>query len=102
MLDFKGELVLMGVTEERVPINTRDILEKGLSLYGSSRSTADDFEAFVELLKESEEYIDVLSRSLPESIKTVKNGNDFSNVLKDAEKPHWNKIIMEFDWEEKK
>ncbi|WP_240041444.1 hypothetical protein [Paenibacillus ginsengarvi] len=33
-----GVLLLMGVTEVRVPINTRDVLEKGITLISSSRS----------------------------------------------------------------
>ncbi|WP_231571652.1 alcohol dehydrogenase catalytic domain-containing protein [Gordoniibacillus kamchatkensis] len=37
-----GYLVAMGVSEELVPINTRDVLEKGIALYGSSRSSVSD------------------------------------------------------------
>lgn len=47
----QGSLVLMGVTDNRVPINTRDILEKGLLLIGSSRSGRVDFEKAVEILE---------------------------------------------------
>lgn len=39
----QGSLMLMGVSEEPVPINTRDILEKGMTLIGCSRSGREDF-----------------------------------------------------------
>ena len=40
----------MGVSEYKVNINTRDVLEKGLTLVGSSRSGRADFEKTVEML----------------------------------------------------
>ena len=43
-------MVLMGVSEYKVNINTRDVLEKGLTLVGSSRSGRADFEKTVEML----------------------------------------------------
>ena len=43
--------MLMGVSENEVPINTRDVLEKGLTLVGSSRSGKSDFEEAVKLLE---------------------------------------------------
>ena len=39
-----ADLVLMGVSEENVSINTRKILEKGICLKGVTRSTNEDFE----------------------------------------------------------
>lgn len=46
----QGTVMLMGVSENKVAINTRDVLEKGLKLIGSSRSGRGDFEKAVELL----------------------------------------------------
>lgn len=48
----QGAVALMGVTETKVPINTRDILEKGLTFVGCSRSGREDFEKAVEFLKD--------------------------------------------------
>ena len=39
----QGSVMLMGVSENKVAINTRDILEKGLTLIGCSRSGRKDF-----------------------------------------------------------
>ncbi len=38
-----GTILLLGVSEEKIAINTRTILEKGLTLIGRSRSTKSDF-----------------------------------------------------------
>ena len=48
----QGAVMLMGVSEEKVPINTRDILEKGLVFTGCSRSGRRDFEEAVRLMEE--------------------------------------------------
>ncbi|MBR3588670.1 MAG: alcohol dehydrogenase catalytic domain-containing protein [Clostridia bacterium] len=45
-----GTIVLCGVAGENAPINTRLVLEKGLSLLGSTRSDISDFEKAIELL----------------------------------------------------
>lgn len=50
----QGTAVLLGVSEDKVPINTRDVLEKGLTLVGSSRSGRADFEKAVDFLKNSD------------------------------------------------
>lgn len=46
-----GTIVLCGVSGENAPINTRMVLEKGLSLLGSTRSDIVDFEKAIELLE---------------------------------------------------
>ncbi len=46
----QGTVMLLGVSENKVAINTRDVLEKGLKLIGSSRSGREDFEKAVEFL----------------------------------------------------
>lgn len=48
----QGAVMLMGVSENRVPINTRMVLEKGLTMVGCSRSGLEDFEQAVALMKE--------------------------------------------------
>lgn len=47
----QGTVMLMGVSENKIPINTRDILEKGLSFIGCSRSGRNDFINAVEFMK---------------------------------------------------
>ena len=64
IIDFikpEGTISILGVSEYPVPINTRMILEKGLRIFGSSRSGRVDFEKTVELYREHPEIINYLS-----------------------------------------
>ena len=53
----EGTMALLGVSENHVPINTRMVLEKGLRLFGSSRSGREDFERTVSLFEENRELV---------------------------------------------
>lgn len=57
----EGTISILGVSEYPVPINTRMVLEKGLRIFGSSRSGRKDFEATVALYKEHPELGNYLS-----------------------------------------
>lgn len=48
----QGSVMLMGVSENKVPVNTRDVLEKGLTFVGCSRSGYKDFEKAIELMQD--------------------------------------------------
>ena len=49
----QGTVMLMGVSENKVAINTRDILEKGLTAVGSSRSGRKEFEKAVQYMQDA-------------------------------------------------
>lgn len=48
----QGTVMLMGVSEKEVALNTRMVLEKGLTLVGCSRSGYNDFVQAAELMKD--------------------------------------------------
>ena len=48
----QGTVVLMGVSENKIPVLTRMVLEKGLCLVGSSRSGRGDFILAAEIMKD--------------------------------------------------
>lgn len=48
----QGAVILMGVSENKVPIYTRNILEKGLTFVGCSRSGKKDFEMAVDFMSD--------------------------------------------------
>lgn len=48
----QGTVVLMGVSENKIPINTRNLMEKGLTFIGSSRSGREDFVLAVNLMED--------------------------------------------------
>ncbi len=49
----QGTVLMMGVSENKVPILTRMVLEKGLVLVGSSRSGREDFVCAARILEDS-------------------------------------------------
>ena len=51
LINPQGIITLFGVSEYPIPINTRMILEKGLTIQGNSRSEREDFIAVVDTLK---------------------------------------------------
>ena len=56
----EGTISILGVSENPVPINTRMVLEKGLRIFGSSRSGYKDFVETVEFYKEHPEVVNLL------------------------------------------
>ena len=69
----------MGVSEYKVNINTRDILEKGLALIGSSRSGRIDFEKAIEML--SNKKFERRFKNIIELEQPVRNIKDIHRVF---------------------
>ncbi|MEC4295686.1 alcohol dehydrogenase catalytic domain-containing protein [Adlercreutzia shanghongiae] len=83
----EGTIALLGVSENPVPINTRMVLEKGLRLFGSSRSAKADFENVVALYREHAEVLAYLE-SLVYEVREVQQVSDISAAFEaDARKP---------------
>ncbi|MCJ7840073.1 alcohol dehydrogenase catalytic domain-containing protein [Lederbergia sp. NSJ-179] len=98
LIEPQGKMVLMGVTEERVPINTRDLLEKGLTLFGSSRSTAKDFQQLM-VAFQNPSYQQALEKLLPEHNYLIKEAEDMKKMMDEtAAHKGWEKTIMAFAW----
>ena len=56
----EGTVSLLGVSEFNISVNTRRILEKGLRIFGTNRSTREDFKTVIELLEENESMVHYL------------------------------------------
>ena len=56
----EGTISILGVSENPVAINTRMILEKGLRMFGSSRSGRKDFEKTIALYQSNPEIVEYL------------------------------------------
>lgn len=93
----EGTISIMGVSEYPVPINTRMILEKGLRMFGSSRSGVEDFKKTVEMYKTNPEIIDYLG-NLISSVNTVRTVADIKNAFEKDTRKAFGKTIMK--WEE--
>lgn len=74
-------ICLTGVSEQSVRINTRKILEKGISLIGSSRSTRSDFEKALSFLDKSDEF-SWLDKVIS-SERTIISGDDLWNAFRE-------------------
>lgn len=90
-----GKIVLTGVTENTVAINTRKILEKGISLYGVTRSSERDFIVASELFRNPEFYNDI-SKLILKKVP-IHNITDYYNVFEEeSESKMLGKRIMNF------
>lgn len=74
----EGSIAIMGVSEYPVPVNTRMILEKGLRMFGTSRSGKADFEKTIEMYEKHPEIV----RFLTHIIGNVVEVNSFADMSK--------------------
>lgn len=73
----QGSISLMGVSENNVPINTRMVLEKGLTLLGNSRSSYEDFAASIDFLERFPKAVEYLKNIISE-VKIINEFNDIN------------------------
>jgi len=98
LINRKGRLILLGVTEKKVPINTRDVLEKGIKISGSSRSGYTEFKLLMDILQ-NKELQDKLMKLVSNSSINVNNVNDLTDALDYVEQSKsWQKLILSFNW----
>ena len=92
----EGTISILGVSEYPVPVNTRMILEKGLRLFGTSRSGKADFRRTVELYREYPEIPIFLSRLVGNTVEIEKYADIKKAFEIDVKKAfgktilHWN------------
>lgn len=94
----EGTISILGVTEELAPLNTRMILEKGLRVFGSSRSGREDFADLVKLYEEKPEVVSYLENIVGEQIR-VKTIKDMSAAFEKDIHKLIGKTIMIWDAE---
>lgn len=92
----EGTISILGVSEYPVPINTRMVLEKGLRIFGSSRSGREDFRKTVGLYEKHPDIVERLGRMVGEvkhvrSIKDIMEAFDF-----DIQNP-FGKTVMKWE-----
>lgn len=92
----EGTISILGVSEYPVPINTRMVLEKGLRIFGSSRSGREDFQKTIDLYEKHPDLVERLGRMVGEvkpvrSIKDIMEAFDF-----DIQNP-FGKTVMKWE-----
>ncbi|SCG81922.1 putative zinc-binding dehydrogenase [Proteiniborus sp. DW1] len=92
-----GKLVLTGVAESLVEINTRKVLEKGLSMYGVTRSQVVDFKNAINLFKNIDFRIDI-SKLIIDIIE-INTITDFYNAFEsELNSKKFGKNILHFNF----
>lgn len=93
----ESTISILGVSEYPVQINTRMILEKGIRMFGSSRSGVADFQKTVDMYAAHPEIIDYLG-NLISSVNVVRTTTDIKNAFEQDTHKSFGKTIMK--WEE--
>ena len=91
-----GTVSIMGVTEELVPLNTRMILEKGLTIRGSSRSGREDFKGLLKLYEKEPDIIGDLEKIVGAQIR-VRSMKDIILAFETDIHKMYGKTIMIWD-----
>ncbi len=92
----EGTVSILGVSEYPVLVNTRMILEKGLRLFGSSRSGAEDFRNTVHFYEKSPEVTDYLGNIIG-SVNTVRTIADIKSAFEKDARKSFGKTIMKWE-----
>ncbi|MDO5415006.1 MAG: ribitol-5-phosphate dehydrogenase [Bacillota bacterium] len=90
----EATISILGVSENPVPINTRMILEKGLRVFGSSRSGRKDFQDTVDMLTQHPEMVEHL-KNIVGDVVLVKSIEDMHTAFeKDISKAYGKTIML--------
>ena len=92
----EGTISLLGVSEYPILINTRMVLEKGLRLYGSSRSSRKDFENTLKFLEKFPEIINYLE-NLIIAVCPIRTIGDINHAFERDKQVNFGKTILLWD-----
>jgi Threonine dehydrogenase and related Zn-dependent dehydrogenases len=88
----EGTMMLLGVSEDPVPVNTRMVLEKGLTIIGRSRSGKSDFLKAIELLETNSVFLGRMKHLISASIE-ARGVNDIGKAFELAQTADFKVII---------
>lgn len=92
----EGTISILGVSEYPVPINTRMMLEKGLRIFGSSRSGREDFVKTVEMYQQHPDIVEYLSQMVG-IVKPVRNIKDMMEAFDLDTRKSFGKTVMKWE-----
>lgn len=96
LIQPQGAIALMGVSENPIEVNTRMLLEKGVTISATSRSGVSDFENVVHLLSTNEHAIKQLEILV--GVETsIKKLGDIQPFFEYDLSNFWGKSIMKWD-----
>ena len=92
----EGSVGLMGVSENFIGINTRMVLERGLNLFGSSRSGVADFERTMEILSKNPQIPAYLENLVGEVVE-VKTISDIHKAFASDISRSFGKTVLKWE-----
>ena len=95
LISPEGTISLLGVSEYHIEINTRLVLEKGLTIFGSSRSGAQDFKEIAEFYKKNPDVVEKLGL-LKGNEFDVKTINDVVKAFEKDLSTSWGKTVIKW------
>lgn len=96
LINPQGIMSLFGVSEYPIPINTRLILQKGLTIQGNSRSEREDFEGVVNILKENPQLFSYLSKLIT-NVCEIKSIDDLKKAFDKDYVSDFGKTILKWE-----
>lgn len=93
LINPQGIISLLGVSEYAVPINTRMVLEKGLTLQGNSRSEREDFIGVIEILKQNHDLFEYLERLITK-IYEINSSSDLREAFNYDYSSNFGKTVL--------
>lgn len=95
-LNPQGVISLFGVSEYQIPINTRLILEKGLTIVGNSRSGREDFIEVISLLQDNPNLFKYLSNLIIDTIE-INSLDDLKEAFNRDHISNFGKIVLKWN-----
>ena len=92
----EGTISLLGVSEYPVEIETRLVLEKGLTLFGSSRSGREDFQKSIDFISANEP-VQAYLNNLIGNVITIEAISDIVQAFEFDLSNAWGKTIMKWE-----
>jgi len=99
IIDFinpEGTISLLGVSEYPIPINTRMILEKGLFIFGTSRSGREDFIKTIEIFVKHPKILKYLENIINDVIE-IKSLNDINLAFEKDFNSNFGKTVLKWN-----
>ena len=96
LINPQGTVNLFGVSEYPIPINTRMVLEKGITIQGNSRSEREDFIGVVELLIKNPQLFDYLEKLIT-NVYEINSLNDLKEAFDKDSISKFGKTILKWN-----
>lgn len=96
IINPQGTIALLGVSENKVAINTRMVLEKGIIIFGSSRSGRKDFEETIDLISKNRYILNYLKSIIANEVE-INSISDISDAFNIDFNSNFGKTVLKWN-----